>query len=381
MTKKKVLFLVGSLGLGGIERLTRDLSIALKKTGCWEPAVCCLLARSGPFLVELEAAGIPVLECRLEPNNFLTFSKRLGNIVRQNNPDLVHSHVDFSMPWQVLGARLGGVRKIVFTQHNDYQFWKHHLAARLRIRLYFWVSWPFISAYTAVSKGVQRSVAHLALRSESDFPVIYNPVDTLAFRPDAERRAAARMAMGVGDEQFVIGNVARFAEQKGHSILVQSAQEVVRARPKTHFVLVGDGILRPLIEAQVKEAGLVKYFSFLGQRMDMKDLYPGFDAFVLPSLWEGFPLSMIEAMSCGLPVVATSVGGVGEALNDETGLLIPPADTHALTEALITLQSQPELSKALGDTARQSVLARFSLDNIVEQYIKLYKTVLMGQRS
>jgi glycosyltransferase involved in cell wall biosynthesis len=374
--KKKILFLTGSLELGGIERLTKDLSIALKQTGEWDPGVCCLIRREGQFISDLEREGIPVYECRLEHNNMFSFPVRLSHIICNFSPDLVHSHVDFSIPWQIFGARIGGVKKIVFTQHNEYQNWEGHFWSRIRIFFYFWISWPFISAYTAVSRSVQHSVANLARRDDSDFLVINNPVDVTTFQPNLEKRAIARSAMGVGDYQFVIGNVARFAEQKGHSYLVQAAQIITPLMPECHFVLIGDGPTRELINTQVIEAGLENYFTFLGRRTNIQTLLLGFDVFVLPSVREGFPISLIEAMSCGLPVVASNIGGIVEAVGDEKGSLFPPTDYHALAEVLLKLQSQPLLAKALGQESRMRILNNYSMDAILSQYLQLYKRIL-----
>jgi len=373
--KNRIMFITGSLELGGIERLISELSIALKDSGDWEPLICCLIEKKGEFLVDLGLAGIPVFECPLDKQSLLTFPYRLSKLVRNTKPDIVHSHVDSSIPWQVLGIRLGGVRNIVWTQHSEYPNWDKSIFARFRIWLYYKVAWSSISAYTAVSMGVQKSVSNLSGQPLSDFQVIYNPVDAAVFKPSLEKRSTAREAFGATDDHFVIGNVARFAEPKGHIYLVKAAKIITILVPNSRFILVGDGPLRQTIEAVVKKEGLDKYFIFMGKRRDVHEILPGFDMFIFPSLWEGLGIVLLEAMACGLPVVASKVGGIPEALG-EIGLTTPPGDHQALAKAVIKLYNNPGLRTDMGDAARKRVIKNFSIEKILNQYIQLYKNNL-----
>jgi len=234
---RRVLIIVGTLRLGGIERMVTNLAIFLKKTGAWEPTVCCIIARDGPFIQDLEDFGIQVYECLIKRNRILGFIRDLTRLVRSIKPDLVHSHVDFSIPWQIMGFRLGGAKKIFFTQHNDYQYWKNHLWARLRIIIYLWSCWPFISSYTTVSKKVRANLANLTLKNESDFKVIYNPVDIHTFKSNSIIRDSARRIFGVSSNNYVIGMVARFSEQKGHTYLVQAVENLSHSIPDLRVVL------------------------------------------------------------------------------------------------------------------------------------------------
>jgi glycosyltransferase involved in cell wall biosynthesis len=373
--KKKILFLVGSLKLGGIERLVRDSSIYLKETGKWDPAVCCLLSKEGEFLNDLERAEIPIFECQIAHHNLGSFPFRLNRIVREFNPEIVHSHVDFSMPWQVLGIRLGGGKKIIFTQHSDYQYWRTHFLSSIRIRLYFIFCWRFITAYTAVSKCVQRSVAKLSGHPDSDFFVIHNPVNTEQFMPDDKVRLRARSIMQIDDSEFLIGTVGRIAEPKGHSYLIDAAAIIMKSIPNIRFVIIGDGPLQEKIESQIRDAKLMNQFKLLGKRSDVQLLLPGLDVFVLPSIREGFPISLLEAMSCGIPVIASNVGGTSEAIKDDNGILVPPADPQVLAEKIQQLILDPKLAISLGKKARQYVVNNFNLDSIMQQYEELYEKI------
>jgi len=372
--KKKIIFFTGSMALGGIERLVRDLALDLKKTGEWEPSVCCLIGKTGDFLSDLQDAGVPVYECILNRRRLVSFPFRLAHLLRKIKPDIVHSHVDFSIPWQVLGSRLGGVKKIVWTQHSEYQNWNKSKIARFRIWLYLQISWPIISAYTAVSQGAQKSIAVFSGRNPSDFRVINNPVDTSVFKPDLRNRDTTRKFFGLAENQFVMGTVARLDSVKGHEVLIQAAKKIVSEIPGSHFVFIGDGPLRSTLEERVKLCGLEDHITFLGWKRNINEILPGFDLFVLPSLREGLPLSIIEAMACGLLVVASNVGGVPEVLGD-VGILVPPGDPDALAEAVIEIYSQSEKRPSFKDDARKRVIERFSLEKILLEYIHLYEEI------
>ena len=214
-------------------------------------------------------------------------------------------------------------------------------------------------------------------RPESEFQVVYNSVDVSVFQPAPQRRQRARAEMGISPGKYVIGTVASLSEQKGHHYLLEAARLIARMQQDVHFVLIGDGPLRKRLQEQVWNANLGQIVTFLGRRSNVNDLYPGFDCFVLPSLWEGFPLVVVEAMACGLPIVATSVGGVPEALcNDLWGMLVPPGDPRALVEAIVAMKSDPDKAKSIAENGRARAVECFSLDAILRQYIAIYEKIL-----
>ncbi len=375
--RKRILFVLGGLCPGGIERQITDMSLALQQTETWEPSVCCLIGKEGPFLEVLQEHDIPVYECKLVSPRLMTFPLRFARLLRQVGPDIVHSHVTWSIPWQVLGARLAGIRPIVFTQQNEYQCWKSNKWTRLRMIAYYWLSRPFISAYTAITEQVRRSFAEVVLRPRSDFQVIYNSVDVSVFKPAPQRRQRARAEMGIGPGKYVIGTVASLSEQKGHVYLLETARLIAGMEPDIHFVLIGDGDLRRSLEDEARNSGLESVVTFLGHRTDVDKLYHGFDCFVLPSLWEGLGIVLLEAMACGVPIVATHVGGIPEVLdNDRCGMLVPPRDPHTLAEAILAVRRDSRQAKSFAENGRARAVECFSLDAILRQYMAIYEKVL-----
>ncbi|RPH92904.1 MAG: glycosyltransferase [Calditrichaeota bacterium] len=182
-----------------------------------------------------------------------------------------------------------------------------------------------------------------------------------------------RRDIGLTDTDLVFGQVSRLTEQKGHRYLIEAAARIVQVLPQAKFVLVGDGPLRAALEDQVRRLGVEKQFLFLGFRQDVADLLPLFDVFVLPSLYEGLPNVVLEAMACALPVIATPADGTKEAVIDQqTGYLVPIGDVDALADKMIAVGSDLQLRRILGKAGRERVEREFSLEGQVNQFESLY---------
>jgi glycosyltransferase involved in cell wall biosynthesis len=205
--------------------------------------------------------------------------------------------------------------------------------------------------------------------------VIYNAVDFTQAQPTTSR-AEMRKALGVPPEARVAGIIARLTEQKGHRYLF----EALAAQPSladVHLLVVGGGELREALVRDAEQKGLSTRVHFLGPRRDLGNLLAAVDLFVMASLWEGLPLSMVLAMGAGLPIVATRVAGIPEVVADgRTGLLVAPRDSNALGSARARLLGDADLRRRMGDEARASVLPRFGVDRYVESVASLYDRLL-----
>jgi glycosyltransferase involved in cell wall biosynthesis len=148
---------------------------------------------------------------------------------------------------------------------------------------------------------------------------------------------------------------------------------VIAEYPDLHILFVGDGELREELQLQVREAGVEGHIHFLGFRQDIPELLAASDCFVLPSLWEGLPMALVEAMATGLPIIATEVSGSKQAMiNGETGLLVGPGDVAQLEEAMVRLLSQPDQARAMGSAAQRRVESNFGASKQAEEHIALY---------
>lgn len=368
--KRRVAFLVGTLNTGGIERSVVDWCLYLMEHTDWVPSVICLLRRGGPFLTILQERGVQIEECKLHR---LGFTFRLKRLLEKLGPEVVHSQVAFSMPWQVLGIRFSGRRKIIFTQQNEYQNWSPWIA-RIRLRLYFFVFFRSIDHYTCVSHQVRSSLTSLTGRSIGDFAVIPNSVNTNRFVINPEFRKDQRIHLRVPETIFLVGMVGRFSAQKGHKYLIE-ASSILRERGKLFkIVLIGVGELEAVIRQEVEVRNLGNYIIFYGQTLEVQKMLQAFDCFILPSLWEGMPLALLEAMAVGLPVIGTDVAGTREVIENEvTGLLIPSKNPTAIADALIRLMDDRKLRTRLANQAQSFVKGRYSVEVSISAYLTLYE--------
>jgi glycosyltransferase involved in cell wall biosynthesis len=212
--------------------------------------------------------------------------------------------------------------------------------------------------------------------------LIPNGVSIDAFSPDREVRQRVRRELQVEPQTLVFVHVGRFAAVKNHEMLVAAFAQLVGQQPlPTELWLVGDGELREAVQHQVRALGIESRVRFLGVRSDIPDLLRAADVFVFPSRWEGNPLSVMEAMAAGLPVVATAVGGVPELVEDGvSGILVPNEDHNALVGALQQLVQRADLRAQMAHAARRRAEERFDIRHTVAAYESLYESLLQQAR-
>ncbi|HEX4482089.1 MAG TPA: glycosyltransferase [Rudaea sp.] len=204
---------------------------------------------------------------------------------------------------------------------------------------------------------------------------ISNGVDTTIFQnADADRRRRLRTSLGFTNDDWLIGCVASFTPVKRHVDLIDAFADVHAAFPNARLVLIGDGPLRDAIQRQIAKHGLTDYVSFLGKRSDVDQILPALDVFALASNTEGLSNAILEAQACGLPIVATDVGGNPDLVRPgETGWLVPAENSRSLATALKEAASQQQRAKQMGANARARVQQDYSVDAMAASYEKLYR--------
>ncbi|HVO42920.1 MAG TPA: glycosyltransferase [Aggregatilineales bacterium] len=254
---------------------------------------------------ELHALGSKVIPC-MHPSRPRTYAHNLRRILQEHGPyDVVHSHVHHFSGYILRLAYQAGVPARIAHSHRDSSMLQ--AKARLPRRLYVALMQRWIHHYATCGLAAsQKAAAALFGRDwERDprYRLLYCGIDLEPFRQPVDR-AQVRAELGIPPEAFVVGNVARFNEEKNHQFFVDIAAEITKRAPCPYFLLVGDGALRPTIEARVAELGLKDRFVFAGLRPDIPCLMKGaMDVFLLPSLFEGLPLVGLEAQAAGLPMV------------------------------------------------------------------------------
>ena len=209
---------------------------------------------------------------------------------------------------------------------------------------------------------------------QSKLVLIYNGVATSPFETALSRRKSLRRKYGIRDDEQVLVTVANLIPYKGHFDLILAAREVCNRFPRVQFLLAGeDRGIQDGLERKVRELGLQRSVRFLGRRDDIPGLLAAGDISVLPSHEEGFSNVILESMAAGLPVVATDVGGNGEAVQDGvTGWLTPPGDPSALAEKIIDLLEDPVRARAWGRAGRERIGRMFTVERMVEAHLQLY---------
>jgi len=264
-------------------------------------------------------------------------------------------------------ARLGGVKKTVYTLHG---IWPE---PPWYIPLYSWIAGQWTDQIVAVSDSLRDHAIREFHIAPSKVCVIENGVDTDRFSP-GPATGAIRGTLGIPSTVKIIGTVARLHPVKNHAMLIDAFERLHRSRPDTALVIVGEGSLRESLERKVAEQSLSSAVFLPGTSDDIVDYLREFDLFVLPSIIEGTSISALEAMACGLCVLATAVGGNPKLLGQgQFGVLTPPGDIDAFANAMCTLIDSDVQRAAIGAAARLRTVEHHALDSVVGAYLELYR--------
>ena len=364
----RVLHIITNLGIGGAERLVVSAARGLPRDR-FESVICCLTDR-GPLAREVEADGVTVHCVNAYPglSNPLAFT-RLVSIIGSVQPTIVHTHLQAPNLYGRLAACLVRVPIVIATEHNVYtgKARRYIAVERMLARL--------TSALVAVSSEVQQFLGRQLRLPLARIQVIRNGV--AAPQPTTEGVAALTARIGAVPTQLRLATIASLTSKKGHDVLLRALALLAGRGLCVAAVFAGDGPERARLELIAAELKLRDSVHFLGAVSNPADVLAATDIFVLPSLVEGLPLALLEAMRAGKPIVATSVGGVPEAVTSGiNGLLVAPADDLALADAIATLAASPRQRAELGDQARATADRDFTEQRYIGALVSLYDELL-----
>jgi L-malate glycosyltransferase len=361
-----VLWLIKGLALGGAERLLVSFAdLADERSFRYE--ACYILPSLSTLAADLDRASVSTT-CIGSDNHFdLRWLARLRKRLMTEPVDILHLHLPYVAALAGIVVRtVPAARRprTIYTQHSMWQAISPPLRLLLR-----WVI-PHLDAVVAVSAGAQRSMPK---RLRPLVRVIVHGVVLDAVRGERIDRAATRAELGIAEEEVLIVSVANLRPEKGHDVLLQAAQVLLRDDLPVRFLLVGDGELADEVRALHRELGLGDRVQFLGSRLDAIRILGASDIFVLASLHEGFPVSLMEALAVGVPVVATEVGGVPEAITPGTeGLVVPPGSVGLLAEAIRRVATDADLRSRMAAAAAVKG-ASFDMAQAVREVEELYR--------
>jgi glycosyltransferase involved in cell wall biosynthesis len=385
MSRKRILILTKGLGRGGAELLLAS-SARYFDHDRYEYDVAFLLPWKNALVGELERCGMRV-SC-LDGARGCQWVSRLGALMQRRSYDLVHAH----SPVPAIGARLAsgasgpsgasGASGRLGRRAVPMVYTEHGLWGRYR-RPTYWANLLTFSRNQhvfAVSEQVRRSIRYPGgLRRLLPMP----PLETLYQGIDAsqvehwQRSDGVRAELGIAEDALVVGVVANLRALKGHRYLLQAAVRIRAEVPGVRFLLVGHGPAEQELRRLTSDLGLDETVVFAGYREDAPRMTSACDVFVLPSLYEGLSIALLEAMALGKPAVATRVGGLPEVIGSgQGGLLVPPGDDRALADALLTLLGDPALRRQLGEVARRRSVA-FDIRDTVARTEELYGELIV----
>ncbi len=324
-----------------------------------------VVPRGGETEEEARARGLPVRSLPLAGEADILFPSRFRALIRETAPDLVHLHSRRGA--DTLGAlgALGTGVPVVLTRRVDNPE----------------PSWVVAAKYRAYDRIITISQAIRTVLLEEGVPeekvrCVHSALDPTPFLEPC-RGEALRAEMGVEPGDPLVGMAAQFIPRKGHLTLLQALPAILRRHPGARFLLFGKGPLRDRVGRQVREMGLEDAVRLPGFRTDLADLLPCLTLLVHPATMEGLGVVLLQAAASGLPIVASRVGGIPEAvLHEETGLLVPPGDPARLAEAVDDLLSHPERARTFGERGRARVVREFSQDRMVEGNLAVYEELL-----
>jgi glycosyltransferase involved in cell wall biosynthesis len=296
---------------------------------------------------------------------------RLYRFLRRQRPDIVNCHLLRATFIGAPLAKLAGVRRVIATNHGP-DPWRRGL-----IKGWYGIDrlvGRFIDLTIAVCASAKESLVRTKGLPADGIVVINNGRELEDFEPlPAAETAEVRRELQLPGTDTIVVIVGRLEEQKGHRFALDAMPTVLARHPHTRLLLVGDGGLRASLEKQAHALGVAERVIFTGFRRDVRRLLGVADVVALPSLWEGLPLTLIEALAMAKPVVATAVNGVPDVVIDgHTGLLVPAGDSDAFGRRLVELLDAPERAACLGRAGREHVLANFAIDRQINETARCY---------
>ena len=379
--KRKVFHIITKLELGGaqkvtlmtLERLPRDryeLGLITGPEG--------ILVGWANQIPDLTRFWIPNFVREVRPIQDSITLLKLWRLFRRERPDIVHTHSSKAGILGRLAARLAGVPVIFHTYHgfgfNDFQ-------PRLIKTLYIWlerITGRVTNQTVIVSYANAKRAEDSGIVRNNDWILCRDAISLEQFMHPGPRRTKLR-EWNVPENRVVAGMVACFKPQKSPLDFVEVAARVLKETDRVHFIMAGDGELRPAIEARIRDLGISSHITLLGWQRDMPEVYRNLDVVVLTSLWEGLPCVFSEAMAAGLPIVATHVDGAREAIIDgDNGFLHGPHDVEGMAKSVLKLVENPALREAMGSRGKSRV-SEFDIDTSVRALESAYQKWLARQ--
>jgi glycosyltransferase involved in cell wall biosynthesis len=362
--KINVVHLVEELTIGGLEKILAAIVLNLDKNK-YNVSVWCL--REGGFFADkLVKEGIDVRILHISTSRNPLSIYKLYKLLKRHKFDIIHTHAYSAGTIGRVSAFLAGVPVIISHNHSVYDYYNkfYHLVE--------WILSLVTDRVICISEVVNRFVNKTQMINAGKLITIHNGIDDVC---DVTEKSSSylKKELGIPINHSVIGTIAHLEEHKGLKYLLEAASLLLASRRDISFLFVGEGALKEKLKKLCVDLKIEKTVIFAGERNDMPEILFSIDIFVLPSLREGLPLTILEAMACGRPVIATNVGGIPEAVKDgENGILVYPKDPEALYRAMNELLGDREKREKMGRIGKRMCDESFRAQTMVEKIEDLY---------
>ncbi len=370
----KIIHVSKMTGIAGAERHLLHLVAGLRDAGL-DAEILVLTPPNDPlesFFAQAEARSIPTHQMPIRADLALTLLPRLRRFFRSRRCDIVHTHLIHADLYGALAARWAGVPHVVTSRHNDDRFRR-----RAPIRLLNRWLWGRVDHGIAISNWVRRFSIDIESAPPSKITTVHYGLDPDSIQVEADARADLAAELGLHTSAPLVGTVCRLTPQKGVHHALRAFWYVAKAYPAAHFLVTGDGPERPELEMLIYGLGLEDRVHFLGWRENPHAIIAALDVLLVPSLWEGFGMVLLEAMAQRVPIIASKVSAIPEiVINGKTGLLCPPGDEDAFASALSLFLEDPYLAREMGAQGRARLESQFTTARMVEGTRMVYQNMM-----
>ena len=376
--KCNILYVIENIEFGGGERVFSQIIRGLDKERF---GVFVASNPGGIFEKKLTEVGIKINPVRMTNRYNLGIISQLKKIIKTKDVRIVHSQGGRADFFARIAARIANVPIIISSMAMLVEGYDVSILRKgLYVSIDRWTE-RWVNKFTVLSEAMRRSLIERHKIPPENIVKIYNGIEIEEYNPDLKelrnKKLEVRRELGLKNDVPVIGAIGRLVWQKGFEYLIRAAPEVLKKCPEARFLIVGEGPLKNKLILTGEKLNVADRIIYTGFRNDIKEILASIDVLAMPSLSEGLPMVLLEAMAMAKPIVATRIDGVIEVLeNSKTGLLVPAKNSHALAEAIVGILKDKAKASFFGQKAREAAKEKFSVKKMVEQIELAYEKLL-----
>lgn len=373
MNKTRILLMIDDASLGGGQMHVLLLAKYLSQS---KFEVSIATEPQGWLVDSANALKIPLYPINI--SNKITWQafKEVQQLLKTKKFDIIHTHGGTAGFWgRLLSKIFSKSSKIIHTYHG-----LHYLNnTSLKSKIFQIIDQILLSithqticvCHADYTSGLKAKVV-----SSNSSTIIYNGIEIDKFTEVLDKEKSQKI-FNIDNEKFIFGNVARLHQQKGHQILLQAFAKIVKYNNNAHLLIIGDGELKDELTSLTENLGISHKVNFMGKRSDICEFLAAIDVFVLPSLWEGQPIALLEALAMGKPSITTAVNGIPEIINHQVnGYLVNPNDVDNLYQGMMLVMSDQKLCEQLSNNGKITISDKFSAQNMGDKIGEIYAKLL-----